>query len=321
MTDQSNVIPASIPLDFEQDFNHGNVKKAMAGFTSSDKWNVPVDKIYVLPGLNPRIHNDAYQAHIEDTASSIFRNGFYPDKPLGVFVGDDGLVYVRDGHTRLLAARRAIELGAQIDTLPCVTAAKGSTMKDYTIGLIKSNTGKALAPIEVAVVCKRMSGWGMESSQIAIELDYTTRYVDELLGLLAGPAALVELVGAGKVSASLAIAATKDHGAAEAAKKIVEASKATPGGKVTAKTLKVEEAKKAPAKVGQINPAFAGPGGLSITPVGDPSLKLNGKKAPAKTMKASDPEDVLVVLHKVFDDKNFKMLSDAVQSMVLDLVS
>jgi len=287
-----------VPLSFVAEVPQGNVKKAMqgAGASSGDLWRVPVEDLHILDGLNVRGETPDYLDHIERIARSILSEGFYPDKALAVFVHEDGRIIVRDGHTRLRAARRAIELGAQIPVLPCVTAPKGSTLEDFTIGLVKSNSGRPLLPIEVAVVCKRLSGWGWTSAKIAERLDYTSRYVDELLDLLAAPAALVALVKDGTVSASTAMQTIKDNGATKAAEAIVKAAKEVkakdPKGKVTAKVLKTTtDAKARP-----------------------PRQRQTEAVAPTNV-------DPVKALRAVYDDPAFAKLADKVQSLVLAVVN
>lgn len=235
---------STIPTQFSQDFIPGNVKAAMsgAGASSGDLWRVPVAQLHRVPGLNVRTHNEEYTAHVERISKSILAEGFYQDKPIAVYIDESGRICVKDGYSRLDAVDLAIAAGAQISTLPCVTAPKGTNMTDIMVGLVKSNTGKPLLPIEVAVVCKRLVGWGMDPKEVAERLDYTVPYVNDLLGLLEAPAALRDLVSAGKVSASTAIKTSKREGVKKATETLVAASAQAKGGKVTTKTLKPTKA-------------------------------------------------------------------------------
>ncbi len=243
-----------IPTIFSQDFTPGNLKSAMAGAgaSSGDLWRVPVAQFYRVPGLNVRTKNDEYAAHVERLAKSMVEEGFYQDKPIAVFIDDQGRVCVKDGYSRLDAVELAISMGAQITSLPAVTAPKGTTMTDIMVGLVKSNTGKPLLPIEVAVVCKRLTGWGWTAQAIGDRLDYTPAYVNDLLGLLEAPAALQGLVSAGKVSASTAIKAVKKDGAEQATETLLAASKAAKGGKVSPKVLKAAQEGHTPAQLTSI---------------------------------------------------------------------
>lgn len=290
---------STIPTEFSQDFAAGNVKAAMkdAGAGSGDLYKVPVNKLVVLPGFNVRTKTPEYEAHIEQLTQSILANGFYANQPLGVIIDESGQVIVHSGHSRLEAAKRAIALGAQIETLPVVTSPRGTTMEDLTIGLVTNNTGKPLSPIEVAVVIKRMVGWGRDTKDIASKLGVTEGYVNDLLGLLEAPEATKQLVAAGKVAAGTAIKLGKKVGAKEAAKQLQAAAAALPAGKtVTPKHLK-ESAK---------------------TESEQPAAKTY--LSPAATKIPVTEAQLRAALKMVFDDKNFAKLADKVQSKVIDIV-
>ena len=268
-----------IPTEFATEFTPGNLKAAMsgAGASSGDLWRVPVDKFFRVPGLNVRTKNEEYAAHVTRLAKSMFEEGFYQDKPIAVYIDGEGRICVKDGYSRLDAVDEAISMGANIVTLPAVTAPKGTTMTDIMVGLVKSNTGKPLLPIEVAVVCKRLLGWGWTAAAIAERLDYTPAYVNNLVGLLEAPAALQSLVSAGKTSASTAIKQIKKEGAAKATETLTKASAGASGGKVSPKML----------------------------------------KAPAgKTAAELSPEQMLSIIQSVFDDPMFAKLGNKLQDKI-----
>ena len=185
----------------------GPVKATMkdAGASSSDLWNVPVAAIRIMEGFNVRVHNTDYAAHICEIGESILANGFMKDKPLSGFVANEGgqnIIYVTDGHSRLEAVAYANERGAQITTVPVVTKPAGTGIEDLTIGLVTSNSGKPLTPIEKAAVVKRLVGYGMEEAVIAKRLGFTVGYVGDLLKLIAAPKKIRAMVESGEVSAS-----------------------------------------------------------------------------------------------------------------------
>lgn len=156
----------------------GNVKAAMreASAASSDLWMVPLENIRVLAGFNVRTDNDEYQQHIASIASSIISNGYRKDKPLTGYVAkEDGkdFIYITDGHSRLAAVHQANRLGAEIKVLPVVTTPAGTSMVDLAVGLVVSNSGKQLTPLEKAEVCKRLIGYGLEVPEIAKRLGFT----------------------------------------------------------------------------------------------------------------------------------------------------
>lgn len=201
-------------------FEQGSVKKAMQGVTSSDLWKMPRDRIHVEPGFNVRTSTPDYKAHLRAIADSIKANGYMQDKPIAGYVAQrDGqdILIVTDGHTRLAAFDLAVSEGWEGTELPVVTKPRGTSMEDLTIALVTSNNGRPLTPYEVAVVCKRLVGYGMETKDIAARLGYTKQYIEGLLDLLAAPKAVRDLVIAGTVSATLAVETIKKHGK-EAAK-------------------------------------------------------------------------------------------------------
>lgn len=234
-------------------FEPGAVKAATKGMTSSDLWKAPRSSLYVDPEFNVREHDDDYKAHIETIAKSIEENGFYPDKPIAGFVARmDGkdVIVVTDGHSRLAGYDLAVSRGLEPFDLPVVTKPRGTSMEDLTIALVTSNGGRPLQPYEVAKVCKRLVGYGMEPKDIAKRLGFTLVYVNGLLDLIAAPKALRDLVSTGKVSATLAIETIKKHGK-EAAKVLGAGVKeATASGKerVTKKHVKAATEKTASKK-------------------------------------------------------------------------
>lgn len=223
----------------------GPVKATMkdAGASSSDLWNVPVAAIRIMEGFNVRVHNTDYAAHICEIGESILANGFMKDKPLSGFVANEGgqnIIYVTDGHSRLEAVAYANERGAQITTVPVVTKPAGTGIEDLTIGLVTSNSGKPLTPIEKAAVVKRLVGYGMEEAVIAKRLGFTVGYVGDLLKLIAAPKKIRAMVESGEVSASNATDAIKKHGskAADVLTEKLDAAKAAGKAKITKTTIK-----------------------------------------------------------------------------------
>lgn len=219
----------------------GNVKAAMKAINvaSSDLWKVPLDKLTFIDGFNARQDTPEYLAHIEAIAQSILSNGYYPDKPIAAFVDEDGSIKVTDGHSRVRGARRAVELGAPLETLPTVVKPRGTTMEDLTVGLVVSNTGKPLTPFEVGIVVKRLIDMGLAEKDVAKRLGFTLPYVQDLLALVAAPKPIRDMVVAGQVSATAAIKELTTHGgkAVERLKQGLERAKAAGKGKVTGKHL------------------------------------------------------------------------------------
>jgi ParB family chromosome partitioning protein len=229
-------------------FEPGAVKAATKGMTSSDLWKAPRSALHIDPNFNVRVHDAEYKAHIRTIADSIKANGFYPDKPIAGFVAKrDGqdVIIVTDGHSRIAGFDLAVSEGFEGTDLPVVTKPRGTSMEDLTIALVTSNSGRQLAPYEVALVCKRLVGYGMEPKAIAQRLGFTLVYVNGLLDLVAAPKALRDLVASGKVSATLAIETLRKEGS-DAAKVLTAGVKeATASGKerVTKKHVKAATTK------------------------------------------------------------------------------
>lgn len=291
---------AGIPQNFPDHIDQGSQAKGMAGLTKGILWKVPRDRLTVMPGLNVRANTADYRAHISRIARSMFAEGWMPDKPVAVFVDKDQNIVVKDGHSRLMAFDEALALGAQIDHIPCVYTPDQSIV-DITVGLVKSNEGRPLLPIEKAIVCQRLARWGWDHAKIAERLDFSPIRVKELLALLGAPAALVDLVKSGDVALDTALIAIRAEGAAEATKTIVEAVKAAKvaGKKASPKAIeKARTDKKVAAKV----------------------QKVKAIKAAAPESKAVDVSQALEALRAVFDDPAFARLDDKVQCIVIDLV-
>lgn len=233
------------------------VMKAV-GASSGDLWMVPPDQLHVIEGFNVRVENAAYKAHTRRLADSMKANGYYRHKPMKGYVAKDAegnaVIYITDGHTRRRALNIAIEEGASIEAVPVIVAAAGTSNEDLTVGLVTDNDGSPLTPLEIAVVCKRLIGYGLDEKAIAARISRTKQYVSDLLALLAAPAAVRKMVEKDEVSATLAIETLKKHGpkateVLKSAKETVVASGKS-GGKITKKA--VEGGNKPASVVGEI---------------------------------------------------------------------
>ena len=218
-----------ISIDYKDDFIKGPVKQAMkdAAAGSVDLWMVPIDEIHVKDGFNVRIKDEAYERHIRWIADSIKSEGFYRDEPLGGFIIQEESgpkVYVHAGHCRLEGAKLAKSEGAEIEVLPIVIVDKSKNLEDMTVALVKTNSGKPLTPYEVAIVAKRLSGFGWSPAKIAERLGFTTPYVDSLLEATGYPLKIREMIQSGQVSISMAVDLVKSYGN-KAVEKLEDATK------------------------------------------------------------------------------------------------
>ncbi len=131
-------------------------------------------------------------------------------QPLTVYM-KDGEPTVTDGHRRLAATLYAIDtLKAEIKAIPVQTEAKHASEADRVLSQLVRNQGKPLAPIEKASVYAKLTDLGWKVPEIAKKVGASAQHVTELLTLRAGPAAVVEMVKAGEVSAGLAMSTLRD---------------------------------------------------------------------------------------------------------------
>jgi len=201
----------------------GNTKAAMkaAGAGSSDLWFVPVGELHVDPSFNVRDHDDSYNAHVQWLVNQISLHGYDRSKPMtGYVLKQDGqdVVYITDGHTRLKAVQQAIENGIAIEKVPVIITPNGTSALDLVASLVTANSGRPLTPLETGKVFKRMMTMGLDEGEVAARLNCSKAHVVATLSLLAAPAAVRDLVATGKVSATLATDAIKQHGGKAAAK-------------------------------------------------------------------------------------------------------
>jgi len=204
-------------IDFNVQLVPGSIKSAMkeAEAGSRDLWQVPIDSIRTIDNFNVRVHDEAYEARIDSIADSILQEGFYQDHPLSGYVAKEGenhIIFIHGGHTRLAAAHRAIKRGAPLEKIPVVVSQAGVDMEDLTVALVKGNDGNPLKPYEIGLVCKRLMGFGWDEKKVASRLGISDQYVKNLLSLMAAPVAIRVMVIEGRISASLAIDAIKQHG-------------------------------------------------------------------------------------------------------------
>jgi ParB-like chromosome segregation protein Spo0J len=215
--------------DYTAEFQQGGVKAAIAatGAKSGDLLMVPIDKIRVPEGLNVRDRTEAYERHIEMLCDSIIENGFFRWMPLRGYaakVGDETVIYVTGGFSRLEAAKLAIKRASiPLEVLPVVLTPSGTSMADIQLGLAMDNTGRALTPYERGRVVKRLIGYGWSQQDIATKLVVSQAYVNNLLYLHGLPQAIQDMVMRDQVSANHAVTTAKAVGPDEALKTFQDA--------------------------------------------------------------------------------------------------
>lgn len=205
-------------------------------------FNVPVDKIRVIPGFNLRVETPDYIAHRDEIRASIAANGYNPKKPLSGYVGVEGkenVIYVTDGHTRLSAVE---EHNSDPDTaekdeithIPVLVAPKETVLSDLLVELHTANTGRKLTPFEQGILAKRLLGEDMKKADIAKRLGFTSRYLDDVLLLANADGKVKQHVASGAVSSTMAIQALRADAEGAAEKIEAAVAKAAKSGKAKA---------------------------------------------------------------------------------------
>jgi len=188
------------------------------------------------PGWNVRGPTAELAEHIQTIANSIHATGYDQAKPLTIFQ-EEGEFFISDGHCRLMAVLRAIEMGAEIMTVPVIMEMKEVNEADRVAGLVTRNSGLPLTPLETAAVYKRLIGFGWTVKQIADKVGKSVGHVDAGLLLMGATPATHAHIVAGEVSASVVTAAVREHGPAKAAKIVDRAIKAADGKRATARDV------------------------------------------------------------------------------------
>lgn len=246
----------------------GNVKKAVGGASSGDLWMVKRELIRTHPKLQPRDKtSQAYKDRVRHLADLIHANGYDRAFPLKVYTareGDDDVLYVVQGHRRLEAVALAVAEGKEIDTVPCVTTDRGTSMEDLMFATVNGNEGDPLQPIEKAQMVRELMGCNLELDYIAKRMGYSLPYVKNLLSILEAPRDVRTMVQEGKVAAAVAVKTVKEHGkqAGAVLQAGLEAAKAKGKNKVTPKHLRAAAPESAQAPDGRASvqqPAQADP--------------------------------------------------------------
>ena len=204
--------------------------------STSDMFNILVDKIEIEADFNVRISGPEYNATIREIADSIKAQGFLRSRPLTVRQLGDRIVIV-DGHTRFAAVQLVISEGVEIRSLPCVLEPRHTTAEDRNLTLITANNGRQLSPMEKAIVVKRQLSFGWTEQQIAAKLGVSYQQVCNWLAVASADREVRDAVASGDVAFTEAVKIVKRDG--DKAADTIKAAVAANGGKrVTAKNLR-----------------------------------------------------------------------------------
>lgn len=208
-------------LNYEGEVAHVNEKTLLTtlNHVKGRQIKVDINRLKLRDNFNPRIRDADHIAHIRALADSIKSNGFYEDKPLAVVSGNAGTaskpklyLYITDGSCRFEALQLAISEGAKIDFVPVVIKDRATTEEDLTVALVMSNSGKRFKPLELAVVVKRLNGWGWSEKRISEELPFTQEYVTQLLTIAGAPRLIRQMIIDGEVPFNVALQTMREHG-------------------------------------------------------------------------------------------------------------
>lgn len=216
MAKDKMTIPSSkVSIALEAGATEPAMKAAEA--KSTKLYNVPIEKIKPIPGFNVRVDSPDYRNHRDMLVESMRANGYDRTKALAGFVakeGDENVIYVTDGHTRLDAA--SILAGEELDgfnVLPVIVRTPAPSLTDLTVALHTNNTGRPLTPFELGVVVKRLlKEEGSDKATIAKRLAVTPRYLDDVLLLVNAPKKVRDAVLEGQVSSTMAIQEVRKAG-------------------------------------------------------------------------------------------------------------
>lgn len=224
------------PSDHLCDVTPGGIKKLKTENRRSDStYLVDPFKLVQDPAYNVRVRTPEYEAYVHELAENMVAEGYDPAQPVSacaaIIDGADVLL-LRAGNTRLEAARLAIEMGASFDTIPVVIRPKTDNQVDHIVDLVRSNSGRPLNPVELAIVVKRLSKAELSEAEIARKLGFAPSYINNLMLLASAPPALSMMVVNAEVSAAIAFETIRAHGPAMALEQIRDAlDKAKQAGK------------------------------------------------------------------------------------------
>ena len=231
-----------LEADFDTTITPGVLKDAMraAGASSGDLWKLPFYQLRIIEGFNLRVRTAQYQAKIEEYAELLANEGWLPHEPMKGLVQQDAngknVVYIFDGHTRLLAlplanAKRSVKglpLISDVTVIAIPSKKEKSkepiSIADLTVAMIQANMSNPHTAYELALACKRLSDAKVPNSDIAKRLSLSTEWVKSLLLLMSAPQELRERVAGEALTVTLAVQLLKEHGGAEAAEMVEEAA-------------------------------------------------------------------------------------------------
>ncbi|HEI4070709.1 TPA: DNA-binding protein [Escherichia coli] len=191
--------------------------------TTKKTFLVPLAELYVEPGFNVR---EIDPVHVEEFRDAFVAGEYVP--PLAVTVTDKG-VKIIDGHHRYYGALVARDAGTEIPRLECKDFIGSDA--DRIAFMVTSSQGKPLTPLERAAAYQRLINQGWGPAEIAKKVKRSVADVDHHLQLLSCGEELIDMVRAGEVAATTAVALSREHGPQASSVAAEQMSKAKAAGK------------------------------------------------------------------------------------------
>lgn len=160
---------------------------------------IPVENIHIEEGWQTREIGD-----LSGLENELEELGIYGVPPITAVVKDD-IIYVRQGHHRLLAARNVIARGIPLEGLRVIPESKTTTDEDHVAQIFTSNQGKQPTVLDTVGVLTRLLNMGWQQSRICKRLNLSPSYVSRLQYLIGIPEELVAAIKADVVSATVVI--------------------------------------------------------------------------------------------------------------------
>lgn len=178
-------------------------KNTDTNITTRKTYLLGVDELYVENNYNIR---EIDQTHVEEFRDAFIAGEHVP--PLAVKVTEKGIKII-DGHHRYYGAKLAQAAGYEL-RLECKDFVGSEA--DSVAFMVTSSQGRALLPLERAAAYQRLINQGLEPSEIATKVKRSITDVEQHLQLLTVGEPLIEMVKAGEVAATTAIAMQREHG-------------------------------------------------------------------------------------------------------------
>lgn len=205
-------------LDYDEDSSHAGVKAWKASFhlgTPDGSTLVSFDALFVDPAYNPRPRDEKFWAKVREIALSIKENGYLPFSTLivkAVHRGKKPVLELRGGFTRHEAILLARTWGVEIEYVPVNVLPASMTREDEAVALFQEGDGTPLPPFGRAIWVKRLHGWNMPVSVIAIRCGITEDYALDLLKFAGSPQSIRDMVESGATTVAVALKTIGIHG-------------------------------------------------------------------------------------------------------------